>query len=140
MSCAVANTVMEVIERQGLQQHAAKVGNHLLSELYQLAKRRKLIGDVRGVGLFIGIELVRDRKIRTPATAEAMHIVSRMKEEKILVSSDGPDNNILKLKPPMVFTIENADHFIATLDNVLQEFEDEEFENDINGDEVIIYF
>lgn len=116
---------MDVIERQGLQHHAAQVGRHLLSELHKLTKRRKLIGDVRGIGLFIGIELVRDRKNRTPATAEATHVVSRMKEEKILISSDGPDNNILKLKPPMVFTIENADKFVKTLDNVLQEFEDD---------------
>ena len=89
---------MDVIERQGLQHHAAQVGHHLLSELHKLTKRRKIIGDVRGIGLFIGIELVRDRKNRTPATAEATHVVSRMKEEKILISSDGPDNNILKLK------------------------------------------
>ncbi|XP_044011730.1 5-phosphohydroxy-L-lysine phospho-lyase [Aphidius gifuensis] len=125
VSCAIANAVMDVIERQGLQHHAAQVGHHLLSELHKLTKRRKIIGDVRGIGLFIGIELVRDRKNRTPATAEATHVVSRMKEEKILISSDGPDNNILKLKPPMVFTIENADKFVKILDNVLQEFEDD---------------
>lgn len=123
VSCAVANAVMEVIERQGLQEHAAKVGQHLLRELLKLKQRRRIIGDVRGVGLFVGIELVRDRKFRTPAVAEAKHVVSRMKDEKILISSDGPDNNILKLKPPMVFTTENADHLIAVLDEVLQEVE-----------------
>lgn len=121
MSCAIANAVMEVIEKEGLQKHAAKVGGYLLSELIKLSRRRTIIGDVRGVGLFIGIELVRDREERTPATAEAKHVVSRMKDQKILVSSDGPDNNILKLKPPMVFSIENADHFVSTLDYILQE-------------------
>lgn len=121
MSCAVANAVIEVIEKEGLQEHAAKVGKHLLIELTKLAKRCRLIGDVRGVGLFIGIELVRDKELRIPATAEAKHVVTRMKDEKILVSSDGPDNNILKLKPPMVFTIDNADHFVTTLDYILQE-------------------
>ncbi|KAH0566594.1 hypothetical protein KQX54_002099 [Cotesia glomerata] len=121
VSCAIANAVMEVIEKEGLQKHAAKVGGYLLSELIKLSRRRTIIGDVRGVGLFIGIELVRDREERTPATAEAKHVVSRMKDQKILVSSDGPDNNILKLKPPMVFSIENADHFVSTLDYVLQE-------------------
>lgn len=123
MSCAVANTVMEVIEREGLQEHAAKVGKHLLTQLIKLAKRRRIIGDVRGVGLFVGIELVRDRQKRTPATVEAKHVVSRMKDEKILISSDGPDNNILKLKPPMVFTIDNADQFVSALDDILQELQ-----------------
>ena len=124
VSCAVANAVMEVIEREGLQENAAKVGEHLINELRKLQKVRKIIGDVRGVGLFVGIELVRDTKNRIPATAEAKHVVSRMKEEKILVSSDGPDNNILKLKPPMVFTVENADRFVSVLDEVLDELED----------------
>ncbi|XP_057338088.1 5-phosphohydroxy-L-lysine phospho-lyase [Microplitis mediator] len=123
VSCAIANAVMEVIEKEGLQKHAARVGSYLLNELIKLSRRRTIIGDVRGVGLFIGIELVRDRELRTPATAEAKHVVSRMKDEKILVSSDGPDNNILKLKPPMVFSIENADHLVQTLDYILQEVE-----------------
>lgn len=121
---------MEVIEREGLQENALKVGNHLLAELKKLAKRRRIIGDVRGAGLFVGIELIRDRIKRTPATAEAKHVVSRMKEKKILVSSDGPDNNVLKLKPPMVFTLENANHFVSVLDEVLEEV-------DIDFDEVI---
>ncbi|XP_063977539.1 alanine--glyoxylate aminotransferase 2-like [Diachasmimorpha longicaudata] len=123
VSCAIANAVMEVIERQGLRENAAKVGQHLLKELLKLKQRRRIIGDVRGVGLFVGIELVRDRKIRTPAIAETKHVVSRMRDEKILISSDGPDNNILKLKPPMVFTNENVDHFVSVLDEVLQEVE-----------------
>ncbi|KAL7305702.1 hypothetical protein TKK_0001958 [Trichogramma kaykai] len=126
VSCAIANAVMEVIERENLQEHARKVGDHLLSELKKLAKRRPIIGDVRGVGLFIGIELVLDRKSRSPATAEAKHVVYRMKEEKIIVSSEGPDYNILKLKPPMVFSIDNANHFVACLDDILQEVETEE--------------
>lgn len=131
MSCAIANAVMEVIERENLQEHALKVGNHLMTELRKLAKRRKIIGDVRGVGLFAGIELVRDRIERIPATAEAKHVVSRMKDRKILISSDGPDDNILKLKPPMVFTIENVNHLVSTLDEVLEEV-------DIDVEEVII--
>lgn len=121
---------MEVIEREGLQENALKVGNHLIAELEKLAKRRRIIGDVRGIGLFVGVELVRDRIKRIPATAEAKHVVSRMKEKKILISSDGPDNNVLKLKPPMVFTLENVNHFVSVLDEVLEEV-------DIDFDEVI---
>lgn len=88
---------------------------------------------MRGAGLFIGIELVRDRIKKIPATAEAKHVVTRMKEKKILVSSDGPDNNVLKLKPPMVFSIENVNHFVSVLDEVLEEV-------DIDFDEVICTF
>lgn len=129
MSCAVANAVMEVIERENLLDNALKVGGHLIAELKKLAEQRRIIGDVRGVGLFVGIELVRDRIKMIPATAEAQHVVSRMKEKKILISSDGPDNNVLKLKPPMVFTIENVNHFVSVLDEVLEEV-------DIGFDEV----
>lgn len=131
MSCAVANAVMEVIERENLLDNALKVGNHLIAELKKLAERRKIIGDVRGVGLFVGIELVRDRITRIPAKAEAKHVVSRMKERKILISSDGPDNNVLKLKPPMVFNIENVNHFVSVLEEVLEEI-------DIGFDEVSV--
>lgn len=130
VSCAVANAVMEVIERESLQENALMVGNHLIAELKKLAKRRRIIGDVRGVGLFVGIELVRDRIEKVPATAEARHVVSRMKEKRILISSDGPDDNILKLKPPMVFSIENVNHFVSVLDEVLEEV-------DIDFEEVI---
>jgi len=132
VSCAVANAVMEVIERENLQKNALKVGRHLITELEKLAKRRRIIGDVRGVGLFIGIELIRDKAKKTPATAEAKHVVSRMKENKILLSNGGPDNNILKLKPPMVFNIENANHFISVLDEILEEV-------DIDFDEVTYF-
>lgn len=114
---------MEVINRDNLLEHATRVGNHLIAEAKKLAERQPLIGDVRGVGLFLGIELVKDRVTREPATDAARYVVHRMKEEKIIVSSEGPDYNILKLKPPMVFSIENANQFIAKLDELLQEFE-----------------
>lgn len=77
MSCAVAKTVMEVIERENLRDHATKVGNYLLNSLRQLMNKHELIGDVRGIGLFVGIELVTDRTTKIPATVEAEHIVCR---------------------------------------------------------------
>lgn len=126
VSCAVAIAVMDVLEQQKLREHATRVGNHLLNSLRQLALKHPIIGDVRGVGLFIGIELVEDRETRIPATAKAQHVVSRMKEEYILVSSDGPDRNVLKLKPPLVFSHENADHFVKIFDEVLTEMNDDE--------------
>ncbi|GLG98063.1 Uncharacterized protein GBIM_04699 [Gryllus bimaculatus] len=125
VSCAIANAVIDVLEKEKLRDHATRVGNHLLNLARQLATKHTLIGDVRGVGLFVGIELVKDRESRTPATAEAQHIITRMKEEFILISSDGPDRNVLKLKPPMVFTHEDAEHVIKILDEVLTEVEDE---------------
>ena len=77
MSCAVAISVLEVLERQKLRENATRVGNHLLNLLRQLQLKHPIIGDVRGVGLFTGIELVKDRETRIPATAEAQHILSR---------------------------------------------------------------
>ncbi|XP_046391879.1 5-phosphohydroxy-L-lysine phospho-lyase-like [Ischnura elegans] len=127
VSCAVALAVIHVLESEGLRGHAEKVGKHILSSLKQLALRHPtLIGDVRGVGLFVGVEIVvhgEDGQL-IPATAEAQHIVSRMKEEHILISSDGPDRNVLKLKPPMVFSEENADRFVKLLDEILNEIEE----------------
>lgn len=125
VSCAVANAVLQVIEDQGLLEHARQVGEHLLSRCAVLQQRHQLVGDVRGVGLFVGIELVTDRRTRAPATAEAQHVLSRMKDESILLSSDGPDRNVIKLKPPMVFSKENVDTFIDVFDRVLGELEDE---------------
>lgn len=113
VSCAIANAVMNVIEDEKLQQNCLIVGDYLKERTYGLMREFQLIGDVRGLGLFIGIELVKDRNLRTPATEEAQFVVDRMKNvHKILVSSDGPDENVVKLKPPMVFTKENVDQFI----------------------------
>ena len=81
----------------------------------------EIIGDVRGIGLFIGVELVRDRKTLEPAEDQTRYVVERMKELGVLVSFDGPYNNVLKIKPPLVFTEANADTFVDTLARVLSE-------------------
>ena len=81
-------------------------------------------GDVRGVGLFVGIDLVRDRATREPATEEAQHIIARMKDEYILLSADGPYRNVLKIKPPLVLNQSNADRIVQVLDEVLTEIQD----------------
>ncbi len=121
VSCAAGLAVLEVIREERLQEHARTVGQDLLTELAELADRHPIIGDVRGRGLFIGIELVRDRDARTPAPEQAGYVIERMKEERILLSTDGPDNNVLKFKPPLVFGIVDRDRFVATLDRVLGE-------------------
>lgn len=77
MSCAIANAVLDVIEEERLMERANRVGNHLLNRCQQLKHTHSLVGDVRGRGLFVGVELVTDRETRTPATAEAKHVVNR---------------------------------------------------------------
>lgn len=105
---------MDVIETEHLQENALIVGNYLMDKFLNLKTEFNIIGDVRGVGLFLGIELIKNENL--PATQEANWIVDRMKNtHHTLLSSDGPDNNVLKLKPPMIFNIENADQFIVSL-------------------------
>ncbi|KAI5733379.1 hypothetical protein M8J76_011200 [Diaphorina citri] len=125
VSCAVANAVMEVLETENLREHALDVGNQLLEGLRSLMHRYPLIGDVRGIGLFVGVELVTCRKQKTPATSEAQHVITRLKQEQILVSSDGPDRNVLKFKPPMVFSKENVQQVVKAVENVLDELTSE---------------
>ena len=115
VSCAVGLAVLDVVEEEQLQAHAARVGTHLLERLRPLVDRPSLAGDVRGSGLFIGVELVRDRETLEPATEEASEIVNRLRDEGILIGTDGPHHNVLKIRPPMPFTIEDADILASAL-------------------------
>ena len=119
VSCAVGHAVLNVIEEESLQQNAKDVGNYLLDELRKID--HPLIGEVRGLGLFIGVELVNDHHTLVPAEKEANTIVNRMKEAGILMSTDGPDHNILKIKPPIIFTRENADELVFNLTSIFKE-------------------
>ena len=121
VSCAIGMAVMDVIEDEGLQENAARVGKRLLEGLKGLMDKYPLIGDVRGLGLYIGVELVVDRQTLEPATEHADYIINRMRDHGILISTDGPLENILKMKPPIVFSEKNADEIIYTLDKILQE-------------------
>jgi 4-aminobutyrate aminotransferase-like enzyme len=121
VSCAVGLAVLDVIEQEGLQAHALRVGNRLMTGLRHLMPRYPLIGDVRGLGLFVGIELVLDRERKLPAGDHASYVANRMRDHGILISTDGPDHNVLKLKPPIVFDEQDADRLVATLDKVLAE-------------------
>jgi 4-aminobutyrate aminotransferase-like enzyme len=109
VSCAVGLAVLDVIREEGLQENAHTTGEYLMAGLRELACRNPLIGDVRGQGLFIGIELVRDRETLEPAAAEAEALVNRMKDRGILLSTDGPNHNVIKIKPPIVFSRADAD-------------------------------
>ena len=116
VSCAVGMAVLDVIEREGLIANARDVGIYLHDGLRTLAQRHAMIGDVRGAGLFIGVELVADRATKTPATAQTARLVNGLRERRVLISAAGPDANVLKIRPPLVFSQDNADHFLSALD------------------------
>ena len=121
MACAAGLAVLDVLEEGHLQEQALRVGQHFIAGLKTLAGRHALIGDVRGSGLFLGVDLVRDRATRAAATEEAGYVVNRLRDCGILVGTDGPQHNVLKLRPPLVFTEGDADLFVATLDAILAE-------------------
>ena len=115
VSCEIGLAVLEVIEEEGLQAHARKIGDHLTDELRMMnteivvrGNRITHIHEVRGSGMFLGIELVKDPESREPDGESAKWIVNRMKERGFLLSTDGPNENVIKFKPPMCFSMENA--------------------------------
>jgi 4-aminobutyrate aminotransferase-like enzyme len=121
VSCAIGMAVLDVIENEGLQENAAKTGQRLLEGMQRLLDKYPLIGDVRGLGLYAGVELVTSRETLEPATEHADYIINRMRDHGILISTDGPLENVLKFKPPLVFSGKNADEVVAVLDKVLAE-------------------
>jgi len=119
VSCAAGLAVLDVIEQEKLQENALDVGLCLNEGLADLASRHDAIGDVRGDGLFKSVEMVVDRDTREPARSLAPKIVNELRERRILVGSTGVDDNILKLRPPMVFSKADADIFLQSFDEVL---------------------
>jgi 4-aminobutyrate aminotransferase-like enzyme/murein DD-endopeptidase MepM/ murein hydrolase activator NlpD len=121
VACAAGLAVLDVIEEEKLQQHAGVVGDYFLKSLVDLKKQHKIIGDVRGKGLYLGIEFVKDHETKTPAKAENYYISERMKEKGIISYPNGNFDNCLKIKPPLVFAKQDVDYFVNTLDNILNE-------------------
>ena len=121
VSCAIGLEVLDVVLEERLQEHALRVGDHLLAGLRRLMDRYPIIGDVRGSGLWLGVELVRNRETLEPATEEASLIVNRMRDQGILLGTDGPYHNVIKIRPPMPFSTGDSDLLCATLDRVLTE-------------------
>ncbi|XP_010517133.1 PREDICTED: alanine--glyoxylate aminotransferase 2 homolog 2, mitochondrial [Camelina sativa] len=117
---AVATTaglaVLKVIEREKLQENAAMVGSYLKDKLVQLKGKHEIIGDVRGRGLMLGVELVSDRKLKTPAAAETLHIMDQMKELGVLVGKGGYFGNVFRITPPLCFTKDDADYLVEAMD------------------------
>lgn len=131
VSAAVANAVLDVIENEKLRENATKIGNFLMEEFRQLQKKHELIGDVRGQGMFLGVDLVKDRETREPATAEAAYINKRLKENYVLLSADGPYRNVLKFKSPLVFSLEDAKELVRKVDSIMEEMK--QVEHCVNG-------
>jgi len=121
VACAAGLAVLDVLAEEGLQANALRLGQHFLSGLRALQGHHPLIGDVRGSGLFLGVELVQDRETREPATEEASYVTNRLRERGCLTGTDGPHDNVLKLRPPLIVSEADVDLFVSTLDATLDE-------------------
>lgn len=121
VSCRAAHAVLRVLREEDLQTNARRVGDYLKQGLQTLAERHQLIGDIRGEGLFIGVELVTDRYTQAPATACAASVVNGLRRRQVLISATGPKANILKIRPPLVFAKEHADLLLERLDQTLND-------------------
>ncbi len=119
VACAAGQAVLDVLRDEDLINNARHVGEYAREQLRGLMGRHDIVGDVRGYGLFFGVELVTDRATKTPAAAEAKRIINAMKEAGVLISRIGPHENVLKLRPPMCFSRDHADVLVDTLDTVL---------------------
>ncbi|HYW51579.1 MAG TPA: aminotransferase class III-fold pyridoxal phosphate-dependent enzyme [Gemmatimonadaceae bacterium] len=120
-ACVAAAATLQVTLDERLQQHALTVGAQLLDGLRTLQRSHEIIGDVRGSGLFIGVELVRDRTTREPAPGEASFVVQRMRHRGVLAGTDGPHHNVIKIRGPMTLGADDADRIVATMAMALRE-------------------
>jgi 4-aminobutyrate aminotransferase-like enzyme/Ser/Thr protein kinase RdoA (MazF antagonist) len=121
VACAAGLAVLDVLRDENLQQNALEVGTRWLTDFRQLQSTHELIGDVRGSGLFLGLDLVTNGDTREPATNQASYIVNRLRDRGILAGTDGPHHNVIKLRPPLIFSDADANLFTATLSAILEE-------------------
>ena len=122
VACAIGEAVLDVVRDEGLQENARLVGAHFRERLLELSTRHEVIGDVRGYGLYLGVELVSDPTAKTPARTLAYRVSERLKDEGVITYPNGDLDNVLKIKPPMVFSASDADCVVDTLVMVLEEF------------------
>jgi 4-aminobutyrate aminotransferase-like enzyme len=121
--CSAAGlAVLEVIEQEKLVEHAEKVGSYLLAGLRKLQDKYPSIGDVRGAGLFVGVEFVTDRHTKQPDSKNSLRLVNDLREEGILINALGPYRHVLKIRPPLPFSRENADQVVETIDTLLARY------------------
>jgi len=137
VSCAIGHAVLDVIENQNMMKNAQIVGMYALDQLNILKQRHEIIGDVRGVGLFIGIEFVKDKKSKIPASAECSELQKLLKKKFVIISVEGPHYNVLKFKPPMTFAKEDVDFLVKALEESIKEVEVMEPEKLVNDFDTI---
>ncbi|MBI1378617.1 MAG: aminotransferase class III-fold pyridoxal phosphate-dependent enzyme [Frankiales bacterium] len=121
MAIAAAQAVLDALREEGLQDNALVVGRHTVELLRELAGRHPAIGDVRGAGLFVGVELTVPGTEREPDEALTLGVVNGLRRRRVLLGTAGVDNNILKVRPPLVFSRADAERFVAELDATLTE-------------------
>ncbi len=121
LSCRIASEVLDIVDDEGLQDNAATMGERLLRGMRELGLRHEVVGDVRGIGLFTGLDLVTDRESRTPATGIADYVMNRLRDMRILVGREGPADNILKIRPPLTIEADDIDMLLDRLDLCLKE-------------------
>ena len=121
VACAAGLAVLEVLENEALQANARETGDYLLHGMKRLMDTHPIIGDVRGLGFFLGMELVTNRETLVPAVQQASYIVNRLRDHGILAGTDGPFHNVIKLRPSMIFTRADAQFFLDILGEVLDE-------------------
>ena len=119
VSCAIGMAVLDVIENDELMERARRLGDRLTEGLAELKQTHDIIGDVRGRGLFLGFEMVRDRESKEPASDEALSLVDGMRERGVLLSTDGPMRNVIKIKPPMVLNEDDIDDTLSKIGHLL---------------------
>jgi 4-aminobutyrate aminotransferase-like enzyme len=121
LSCRIASEVLDIVDDEGLQDNAATMGERLLGGMRELGLRHEVVGDVRGIGLFTGLDIVKDRESRAPATGIADYVMNRLRDMRILVGREGPADNILKIRPPLTIEADDIDMLIDRLDLCLKE-------------------
>ncbi|MBP2447187.1 aminotransferase class III-fold pyridoxal phosphate-dependent enzyme [Rhizobium leguminosarum] len=123
VSLAAASAVLDVIENENLMQNACKTGDYLLAGMNGLKETFTSIGDVRGSGLFLGLEFVGNQDSREPDSLLALKVVNALRNRRVLISASGLHGNVLKIRPPLPFTRENADLLLNALQDALVEIE-----------------
>ncbi len=121
LSCRIGKEVLDIVDDEGLQANAQVMGDRLLAGLRALEAKYEVVGDVRGMGLFIGVELIRDAQTHAEGTEIAAYVKNRMRAHRILLGSEGPKDNILKIRPPLTIDEEGVDMILEVLDGILEE-------------------
>jgi len=121
VACAVGLEVLSVIDDEQLQHNALQTGAYAFDLLRQVQAQQPRVGDVRGTGLLLGVELVLDRATKAPDSEGAQLVMARMKELGVLVSTDGPHRNVLKMKPPLCFNVADAEELAKVMNQALSE-------------------